>query len=396
MHIKSAKCLFVAGVSAALCNSAWALDPQSIKLFEGVMFTPSLKVAERYDDNFRAVQNGKQSSWITGITPTFVLDAENAKSDYILSYSAESNIFHSSPSADHTDHHLMADANYEFDAHNRLQLGAGYHRVEDTASQNVNKYSLENDKFSTANVGGLYSYGVPQSSLMQVDFFGNYEQLRYHNSGDLSSSLERNTTSLGSIFYYRVGPKTRVLFEARDTNYDYISNTALNSNDIGLLGGLVWDVSAKISGTFKFGAERKRFDDSSLSPRSGSLWEALVSWHPGIYSTFNLSTLRAIQENDDSNVTVAASSIETKRTRLEWKNQWLDRLTSEVSYSYIEKQYQDVSRSDQESNFGLGLTYEMRRWLDVGVGYQLLKNDSSLWGKSYERNIFSISFTASL
>ena len=36
-----------------------------------------------------------------------------------------------------------------------------------------------------------------------------------------------------------------------------------------------------------------------------------------------------------------------------------------------------------------------RRWLDLGVGYKYSENDSDAVGKSYERNIFSISATAS-
>ncbi|MGH8436434.1 MAG: outer membrane beta-barrel protein [Pseudomonas sp.] len=376
-----------AAVSAALCANAWALEPQSIKLSDGLTFTPTLKVGERYDDNFRAVEEGEESSWITGITPTFVLGAEGRKSAYALTYSANSDIFHSSHTDDNTDHHLTADAGFEFNARNQLKLNTGYHQVEETASLDQN---IENDKYSTSNVGGVYTYGA-ESARTQVDFGANYEELRYQNSNHLNADKERDTTALSSTLYYRVAPKTRALVEARHTEYDYLTNDRLNSNNIALLGGLTWDATAKTSGTVKIGGEKKRFDDSSIDDQSGSMWEVGASWKPRTYSTFNLKTRRALDEGDNG-----ASAIQSQSTTLSWEHEWLERLSSDLSYTYSDQEYQDIDRDDKIDTFGLGLTYEMRRWLDVGVGYKYSENDSSAAGESYERNIYSVSFTASL
>lgn len=376
-----------AAVSVALCANAWALEPQSVKLGDGLTFTPTLQVSERYDDNFRAVEKNEESSWITGITPTFTLAAEGRKSAYELTYSANTDIFHSSHADDNTDHHLTANAGFEFDARNRLVLSAGHHKVEETASLDQN---AENDKYSTSNIGGLYTFGAA-TARTQLDFGANYEELRYQNSNNLNADKERDTTALSSTAYYRVAPKTRLLVEARHTDYDYVTNTRLNSNNIALLGGVTWEATAKTTGTVKIGAEKKRFDDSSIDDKSGSLWEVGASWAPRTYSTFNLNTRRALDEGYSG-----ASSIQSQSTTLSWNHEWLDRLSSDVSYTYSDQEYQDVKRDDKIKTLGLGLTYEMRRWLDIGVGYKYSENDSSAANKSYERNIYSISFTASL
>ena len=70
-----------------------------------------------------------------------------------------------------------------------------------------------------------------------------------------------------------------------------------------------------------------------------------------------------------------------------------------ASYTRSEQDYIDDtvnSRLDKTDIFGLGLNYEMRRWLDIGIGYKYAENDSNVVNESYERNIYSISFTASL
>ncbi len=387
MSMKFKASSLAAAVSAALCANAWALEPQSIKLSDGLTFTPTLQVSERYDDNFRAVENNEESSWITGITPTFKLAAEGRKSAYALTYSANTDIFHSSHADDNTDHHLTADAGFEFDSRNRLKLAAGYHKIEETASQDQN---VENDKYTTANVGGVYTFGA-RTARTQVDVGANYQELRYQNGDNLNADKERDTTALNSIFYYRIAPKTKALVEARHTDYDYVSNTRLNSNNVALLAGLTWEATAKTTGTVKFGGEKKRFDDSSIDDKSGSMWEVGVEWAPRTYSTFGLNTRRGLGEGDNG-----ASSIESQSTTLSWNHEWLDRLSSNVSYTYTDNEYQDIRRTDKIDTFGLGLTYEMRRWLDIGVGYKYSENDSSVAGESYERNIFSISATASL
>ena len=47
----------------------------------------------------------------------------------------------------------------------------------------------------------------------------------------------------------------------------------------------------------------------------------------------------------------------------------MDRLYSEAQYRRVDRKYQNVDRDDKIDQYGLGLTYEARRWLDVGVGY---------------------------
>lgn len=378
-------------ISGALCANAWALDPQSVKLGDGLTFTPTLQVSERYEDNFRAVNENEESSWVTSVTPTFLLSAEGRKSAYQLQYSVVNDVFHSSHDDDNADHHLTGDAAYEFNSRNRLKLNAGYHRVEETAAQSTQtRRAQENDKYTTANVGGVYSFGA-QTARTQLDLGANYQELRYQNSNGLNADKERDTTALSGTVYYRIAPKTRALVEARHTDYDYVTNDRLNSYNVALLTGLTWDATAKTTGTVKFGAERKKFDTSTIDDNSGSMWEVGVKWMPRTYSTFNLQTRRALDEGDDG-----ASAIQSQSTTLSWKHEWLDRLSSDVSFSYTDNEYQDYERDDQLSVFGVGLNYEMRRWLDIGIGYKYAENDSSIDFESYERNIYSISFTASL
>lgn len=378
--------LLALAVSVA-SSSVLAVEAMSVKLADGLEFTPTLKVSESYDDNFREVESNEESSWITTIAPTFTLGAEGRKSAYKLSYSAVSDTFHSSQDDNNTDHHLTADAGMQFNDRNRLKLNAGYHDVEETAGLDQ---KVENDMYNTANVGGVYTFGA-ESARAQIDLGANYEELRYTNSDRLNADKERDTTALKSTLYYRVAPKTKVLLEGRHTDYDYVSNDRLNSENMGLLAGVTWEATAKTTGTAKFGREKKDFDDSSIGEKSTGMWEVGATWAPRTYSRFSLNTRRGFDEGDSG-----ASTIESQSTTLSWDHDWAERLSSNVSYTRSDQDYQDIEREDTIDTFGIGLTYEMRRWLDVGLGYKYSENDSDAANESFERNIYALSFTASL
>jgi hypothetical protein len=386
MSLKSNARLLVK-LSALMCANAYALDPESVKLADGITFTPTLKVSERYDDNFRQVEHGTESSWITGIAPKFVLAAKTSKSLYRLSYEADTDLFHSSPKDNNTDHYLDGEAVFKFDSRNRLKLDGGYEKVEDTAAQDQH---VQNDRYTIAHSGAKYTYGAP-TARGQIEVGGDYSELRYQNSGGINDYKERNTTALVSTFYYRVAPKTRALVEARYTDFRYVSNTQLNSNNVALLGGLTWKATAKTTGTIKIGGEQKRFDDSSLGNKSGSLWEAGVSWSPKTYSTFGLTTRHQIDEGSDG-----SSSIEDQTSTVNWEHHWLQRLSTEIHYSHSSLKYQDIVRDDTVDQYGLGVKYNMRRWLDIGLSYTRAKDDSTADDQSYTRNIYMISVTAGL
>ncbi len=395
MSTKIKASLLAIAVSAA-SGSALAVEAMSMKIADGLEFTPTLKVTESYDDNFREVENNEESSWITRISPTLALTAYGRKSEYVLAYTADSDTFHSSHKDNNTDHHLTGDAGFRFNARNQLVLNAGYHKVEETTSATP---GVQGDKYNSKNIGGVYTYGV-ETARAQVDFGADYKELRYDNTGlrsngtRLNSEKERDATALRSTLYYRLGAKTRALAELRHTDYSYVSAKSLDATNLAFLGGLTWDATAKTTGTVKFGREKKEFDRNINDDQSGGMWEAGITWQPRTYSTFGLKARRALDEGENG-----ASAIQATSTTLDWKHYWLDRVYSIASYTRSEQDYIDDTvnnRLDKTDIFGLGLNYEMRRWLDIGVGYKYAENDSNVANESYERNIYSISFTASL
>ena len=401
---KNALTAMATALIMATSINTWAIEPQYIRLSDSILFIPTLQLKEAYDDNLHADERNEKSSWITTVAPSFSLAGKGNKSSYLLNYTTSSDTFHSSQKDNNTDHIFTADSELEFNARNRLKLSAGYRDIEETATQNQNQ---ENDQYNSKNIGGVYTYGA-RTARAQIDLGAKYDELRYDNSNNLNSDQERDSTALRGTFYYRVAPATRLLLEARHTDYDYLSDTDSSSTNIDLLTGITWEATAKTSGSIKIGRGQKDYDNSSKDSASTGMWEIGATWKPRTYSTFTLSTRRAFDEGSNSVSTIGDgtdttvrdtnddSAVKLQSTTLAWKHYWVKRLYSDLSYTRMDLDYQDTNREDKYNNINLGLTYEMRRWLDIGIGYKYSENDSDAASESYERNVYALTINASL
>jgi|SRR5690554_1718256 len=402
MRMKLTQLAVVVAAAAGVSTSAFAIDPQSIRVSDGLMFTPTLGFEHGHDDNLHATDKKRKSTDYTIIEPSFALNLDRAKSAHELKYRLKSYNYHSAKDASHIDHHFTGKTGYEFNSRNRLVLNAGYHKLESTSSDTALNASgkYKNEKWDTKNIGGVYTFGA-RTARTQVELGADYSELRYDDKRNKGS--DRDATAGRITGYYAIAPKTKLLLEGRYTDYDYKKDSSRDSKNKALLAGVTWEATAKTTGSVKIGREKKDYDHRSSS--STGMWEAGVDWSPRTYSTFSLKTRRGYDEGntysafdpdlglDTDHVT---SSIKTVDTSLGWKHYWTDRLYSNASYRRIDRDYQSTKREDEIDQYGLALTYELRRWLDVGVGYTHRENDSNVAGRDYKRNVYGLTISASL
>ncbi|UVK96601.1 outer membrane beta-barrel protein [Pseudomonas sp. B21-048] len=368
-------------------GAAWSLDPQSIDIY-GFDFTPTLLFSESYDDNFRELERGRQSSMVTKIAPTFELKAEDRNSATRLIWQPTRYIYHDEPDASNTAQRVRLNSIMEFTDRHRLKLEAEARKYERTTSTAVDGI---NDKIRTNRVNGLYTYGA-RSADNQIDLGASYAQLRYDNSDGINDDKERNTTGLTTTWYHRIGSNTRGLLEYDHTVFDYLqSDSRLNSTSDAILAGAEWDFTARTSGKVRIGYERKNFDDNSVDDLSNPTWQVDVRWKPRTYSTFSFVARQAMAEGDDG-----ADAVKTTSALVGWRHGWTERITTVAEVGLSRYEYEGQERTDDLRDYNLAVEYAMRRWLDIALGYRYRNDDSDADNQSFERNIFLLSFNVSL
>jgi len=367
--------------------TAWSLDPQSIDIY-GFDFTPTLLFSESYDDNFRELERGRQSSMVTKLAPSFELKAEDRNSATRLIWQPTRYIYHDEPDASNTAQRVRLNSIMEFTDRHRLKLDAEARKYERTTSTAVDGI---NDKIRSNRVNGLYTYGA-RSAANQIDLGASYAQLRYDNSDGINDDKERNTTGLTTTWYHRIGSNTRGLLEYDHTVFDYLqSGSRLNSTSDAVLAGAEWDFTARTSGKVRVGYERKNFDDNSVDDLSNPTWQVDLRWKPRTYSTFSFVAHQAMAEGDDG-----ADAVKTTSALFGWRHGWTERITTVAEAGLSRYEYEGQNRTDDLHDYNLAVEYAMRRWLDIELGYRYRNDNSDADNQSFERNIFLLSFNISL
>ena len=386
MAMKSRSTLVL--IMSALCPAlAWGVDPQSVDI-QGFDFTPTLELSESYDDNFRELEHDVQSSMLTKVAPSFELKAEDRNSATRLLWQPTRYIYHEQPDASNTAQRVRLDSIMEFTDRHRLKLGAEARRYEGTASTAVDGI---NDRIRTQRLNALYTYGARTASN-QIDLGASHARLRYANADGINDDKERDSTTLTTTWYHRVGSNTRSLLEYSHSRFDYLQSDSLRSSrSHALLTGAEWDFTARTSGKVRVGYERKDFDSDQAKDLDNPTWQVDLKWKPRTYSTFTFVARQALAEGDDGSDAIKATS-----ALLGWRHGWTERITTVAEVGVARNIYEGQDRTDDIRSYNLGVVYAMRRWLDIELGYRYRSDDSDAENESYNRNVFTLSITTSL
>jgi hypothetical protein len=384
-----ARPLYAAIAASVLSTHALAIEPASVDV-GNLALTPTLQVKQGYTDNlFDSVDNEKSTS-ITTIRPSINLQGQKGGFTAGLNASVEHGIHYSSRDDDYTDKALSVYSTMEFSARTKLDLIAEYLKLHDARDDSGAGESLTTDqadkasRYTTKNLGATVTYGTRESTG-QIVVKATVSDKQYDNFREFTAAKDQQTRGLTGTFFYRVSPKTRLLVEGRYTDIDYDLASVTRDNTVTkLLVGAEWDATAKTTGAARVGVARKNFDSSSRDDFSGANWEVSMSWAPRTYSIFDISTNRAAEDASAGE----GDYIDTTSWTLGWSHSWNERLGSRVSYNWLNEDYVDspIGKDDDTETATIGLTYDMRRWLTLGVDVSHVAFDSNQPNADYKTN----------
>lgn len=346
-----------------------------------------------YDSNVTQARKGSEvSSSFFRVTPTLALDSQYRSGRYTLSYKGDYVRYPSYNPNSLAQNDLIFQAQNVFTTRSALAWGAsvGDH-YDPIGSTDRNLNGSEADHYHTMAANATYAYGA-ESAQGRLEFDGGVGSKRYQNNRAWTESADVDNTNLAARFFYRVAPKTRALAEVRRTTYDYVSDLQrLDNTDWRTYLGATWDASSALTGTVKVGEQFKNYRDTDAHRNyKGFSWEAAVRWTPRTYSSFDLSTGRAA--NDPSGNT---GSPVTKSVMLAWNHDWTSYVHSKLSLGQMNTDYSGTGRKDTDRVAGVGVMYDMRRWLGLGLEYTWSKRNSNEDNYDYVRNVTMFKVEAS-
>lgn len=387
MRMKEGVCWLAAVV---LVLPLLGASPAAAIEWQGFTITPSISYTGEYDDNIFRTGERKQHDYVNTITPAIQLEYKGTheiqagyKAD-ILRYSRFNNL-------DTVRHTALLNGTFNF-ARTQLRFGEEYKRTDDFPSTELTQ-RLPRDENA---LGFGADYDMARTWGVGFDFkWGLIHYLRDPATGiEDPFGFSRNSYTFAPSFYYRLTSKTRVFFEPDFVVERFTNATVRDNNRYRALVGARGDFTERFSLTGKAGFEYLDFteDNATQGDQAGFVAEVEASYRPVERLQFALilrrETIPSTQSSnlfyDSFNTIFAATYNFTPKLSI------IPRLAIGVD-NYRESALNPDTgnvgkRLDYLYGAGVGLRYQIQKWLRVEGNYDFSARDSNFNLSDYVDN----------
>lgn len=348
-------------------------------------FVPSITAAYNYDDNVFREQTGEVSDSFYAISPGLAAEWILGKHNLTAGYNGTYAYYNDRSDEDYKDHTLGADLLLDLTPKFNLDLQADTkrgHESRGSAGTTPGVSAFPNKTEEDRLFAGL-SYGR-RSAQAQLGLDIETRDLRYTNNDQ--QSRDRDTDTLTGRVFYNLGPKTSLIFEAINSDIDYLNPGSRNrdSTERYYHLGVKWEATNKTTGEVKVGRFKKDFESASENGARGTSVAASVLWEPQTYSRVTFGASRKANETTTTDSFFTSSIVSAA-----WEHELNQRLRFNANISEETDDYSGT-REDDLSNYGLGLKYRIGLF-DVGLSYSYSERKSNTADASYEDNVYMLS-----
>ncbi len=356
----------------------------------------SLGIEALDDSNIFESATSVQSSQIWRLSPALLMRFEPARSRLEFSYDGDIARYEQSKNDDYADNTLELGAYLLLGERSGLDLVATYEDAHENRGTGLTQgsdpssatFPKDPDRYTTKLFVGRYTYGVSHTRAF-VTLEGSGRDQAYQNNRARTRPFDREDTYGQATLGYRIRSTTSLQIRARkrDISYDHLRTSGISqdSSENRYLFGVVWEATAKTTGSVLVGRVEKSFTDPAHPDFSGPNWEVAIRWSPRTYSHFDLSTERYADEPVD----VLGDVTDTAIYSLGWSHEWNSRLESKFAMSKVDRTYRFVTgnRKDTSPQYTLTLNYTMRPWLRWEAGLDINSRDSDVANLNFDQTI---------
>lgn len=361
-----------------------------IKFENGIFVYPQAFLGIGHNDNVIGTQTNKIASSITNLQPAVVAELKRGGDRYTASYTGNYGAYGSSSEDDFAHHELQIAGDNYFTSRARMGWLLGYQQETDSRGSTDRAISSEPDKWHAPIVRGRFAYGA-ESSTGRLEADIQHMQKRYDNNRQFTAAADLDMTELAGRFYYRVAPRTQLLAEFRNNDIEYVTNTVLDSVEQRFYVGATWVATASTTGIIKLGHMRKDFEAESRNDFSGFSWEGTVRWQPTKFSVVDIETSKSTSDPSGFGNFTVHSGLNGV-----WQHKWTSFVTSKLVLGSLESDYDGVDRVDTTRNYGLGVSYDVLRWLSIGADVAHTDRSSTDPRFDFKRSVSMLTVEATL
>jgi len=360
--------------------------------FGGVDVYADVAADYGYDDNVTQASSSVYSSSFLSVRPTIAAQIQSRADTYSLTYRGDYRRFPDYDPNNTNSSGLFFAAQNVFTGRTKLDWAASVADVQDPlGSTDRSSSGSTPDHHRDMALNGTFAYGA-EDARGRLEFDAGVGSKRFLNNHASTESSDVDNTNVAARFLYRVAPKTHVLTEVSRTSYDYQHDTdELTNQDYRYSVGAKWEATAATTGTIKVGEQQKNYDASSRNDYTGFSWEASIRWQPLSYSTVDFLSGRSAT---DPSGTETAYQL-TQNNSITWNHDWTNYVHSKLAGQFNRSNYVGSDRHDRVNIYTVGMMYDMRRWLGLGMEYAYSRRHSTTESYNYMRHLMMFKVEAS-
>ncbi len=392
--VKSAVALGV----ALVCTSAIAAnDGQGIPVGPFNM-SASLGITLENDDNVYLSNANRRAATLEVLSPSVKLVTQRRDDVYSLSYGASLTRYNSGASNNNSDtQNLAGEADVVATSRLSFKLKPSYMLGIDPIGTTYGGAVATPNKWRNTGISGIMDYGS-EGAKGKIELAAGYMAVKYLNNRNITIAYDKTVSNFGGTFFYRVMPRTSLLFEASNTKYAYDNSISVvpNNSVRNYLIGANWEATAKTTGDFRIGQVQQRYQGGAIPDFTGTGWNGTIQWLPRTYSRVNLALTRQPQQS-----TLPGSSLYlVTSSTADWAYDWSSRFTSHLNVSRYNEDFRGLGVYTTNDSYGVSVDYRMRRWFTASLGWTTWSKSVNLPAYSpafvYDRNVFMLSLVGSL
>lgn len=342
----------------------------------------------RYDSNIFLTADNEKHDFISVTKPRILLEtpASATQSDHLLQllYGADIGSFSDYKSQNYVNQDARAKANFS--------LPFGYFHLQNEFRDTIDRASTEfTSQVRRAENLTQTALGVEFNKLIVEAGYSHF--LRdYHE--DIRSNLNYNEDFYSATAYYQLFPKTKVLAEYDHGVIDYDDDPARQGDYDQFRFGFKRDLTEKTAGTLKLGYQKREYEQGVHSDFEGFVSTAEISTALTDRTRLRFNYLKTAIESVDIN----NNFYDLNGIGLHLTQGLSGHLSLSLSSRLEVRDYpqQDPlagkERRDSVITEGLTVSYRVKEWGRVDLGYEYLEDFANIDSNSYRDHTVSLRF----
>lgn len=397
-------------------------DADSLFGTEGGYFHPFISITGEYTDNLYNINTDKTNNFLTRISPGIWLSVPSAKEPPLNinpSNTAAGGLQLALPSTkgfDRINAYLLGGLDFKFysddsDLNDTDALLEGlfqYNLRGGLSFRLVDRFSHTQDQFDAGSATAANNLRRYDSNVALLgadwDFSEKFAaKVEYSNfwlnyDEDIDEWLNRVDNGISAYAIYKYSIKTDFFLEYRYVDVSYDTDTAKDSKDNFLYGGMTWDSTEKTSLSLKAGYQDKQYKEDILteSDRNGLALEMALDYQYSTKTSLTLALSHKIEESDSS----LALNKKVFAGTLYYYQDFTDRLKGVCAFSYYNDNYDQIpgtpDRTDDRFFVKPSLQYTLKDWLMAELSYSYDTRNSKDDFFDYDTNTIYLSLNSAL